>query len=98
MSANTERYFISYSGVKLPLNLVNELNETDRENRNTFFRACYDAQERLLLCQKLVYSEIELEHRYEYHDNGILSKAEITDADGELTVLLFSSTGEALKN
>ncbi len=87
------RYFVSYSGVKLPLKLVNELLDSDRENRNTFFRGLYDADQRLLLLEKLVYGEVELRHRYSYHANGLLSEAEITDADAEVTVLRFDEMG-----
>jgi hypothetical protein len=88
------RYFVSYSGVKLPLQLVNELvNESELQNRNTFFRGYFDAEQRLLLCQKLVYGEVELQHKYSYHDNGALSLAEITDVDDELTLLHFDEAG-----
>lgn len=89
----TCRYFISYSGVKLPLKLVTPLSDAELQNRNTFFLGYFDSQERLLLCRKMVYGEIELEHRYRYYDSGILSEAEITDADGEVTVLQFDETG-----
>ncbi|MDD2761614.1 MAG: DUF6156 family protein [Methylomonas sp.] len=90
------RYFVSYSGVKLPLKLVNELADSDRENRNTFFRGYFDAQQRLLRCEKLVYGELELLHSYQYHDNGVLSQAEITDADGEVTILSFDAEGKPM--
>ena len=90
------RFFISYSGVKLPLKLVTPLTEAELQNRNTFFQGFFDNQERLLVCQKLVYGEIELEHRYSYYDNGVLRTAEITDADGELTVLQFAEAGPLL--
>ena len=87
------RYFISYSGVKLPLKLVNEIEEGGLDNRNTFFRGYYDAQDRLIRCEKRVYGETELLHDYAYYDNGVLRQAEITDADGELTVLSFDTEG-----
>lgn len=87
------RYFTSYSGVKLPLKLVDPLTEDGLNNRNTFFRGYFDTQNRLALCQKLVYGDIELEHRYCYHDNGMLQQAEITDADGEAAVLRFDEQG-----
>jgi hypothetical protein len=32
----TSRYFVSYSGIKLPLKLVNEITETSLNNRNTY--------------------------------------------------------------
>lgn len=93
----TCRYFVSYSGIKLPLKLVNELEQaSDLDNRNTYFRGYYDADQRLLLCENMVYGEIELRHRYSYHPNNVLSEAEITDADGEITVLRFDEQGQPL--
>lgn len=87
------RYFITYSGVKLPLKLVSPLEDAELQNRNTFFRGYFDPRDRLMLCQKMVYGEIELEHRYDYYDSGALQQAEITDADGEVTLLLFDEAG-----
>ena len=49
--------------------------------------------EKLTGFDKLAYGEIELMHRYEYHENGRLSVAEITDIDGEVTMLLFDTDG-----
>ena len=34
---------------------------------------------------------MELMHRYEYHENGKLKRAEITDIDGEVTAISFNS-------
>ncbi len=90
------RYFVSYSGVKLPLNLLNELHDSERKNRNTYFLGFYTADQRLMRCEKRVYGEIELLHRYQYHSNGVLRQAEITDADGELTVLTFDTQGQPI--
>ena len=75
------RYFISYSGVRLPLNFVNEIDETDTENRNTYFCAFYDGKGTMVGCEKRVYGEIEFEHRYSYHPNGRLQRARITLGD-----------------
>jgi uncharacterized protein DUF6156 len=88
---NTEacRYFITYSGVSLPLRLVNEIQPTELDNRNTYFRGQFDAADRLQVLEKLVYGEVELVHRYRYDAEGRLTWAEITDADGEITVLEF---------
>ena len=88
------RYFVSYSGIKLPLKLVNPLEEADLRNRNTFFRGYFDQQERLVACEKMVYGEIELLHRYVYYDSGVLKQAEITNADQEVTVMYFNERGE----
>lgn len=87
------RYFVTYSGVKLPFNLVSELQDHEIQNRNTYFRGYFDEQERLTGFDKLAYGEIELMHRYSYHDNGKLASAEITDIDGELTMVLFGRDG-----
>ena len=86
-------YFTSYTGVKLPFRLVNPLSSGEVENRNTYFQGWFDAAERLTGFDKKVYGEVELTHRYEYHANGALKRAEITDIDGEVTVLEFDADG-----
>jgi hypothetical protein len=91
----TLRYFVTYSGVKLPFNLVSELHAGEVQNRNTYFRGYFDEQDRLSGFDKLAYGDIELIHRYTYHDNGKLRSAEITDIDGETTMLLFNAEGNA---
>jgi hypothetical protein len=37
----------------------------------------------------MVYGEVEMEHRYQYDETGVLRRAEISDIDGEVTVLTF---------
>ena len=90
------RHYVTYSGVRLPLRLVNPLEEADIANRNTYFRAWYDTQGRMVLVQKMVYGEVEVQHRYAYHDNGSLKLAEITEADDESRVLHFNEQGQPL--
>jgi len=87
------RYFLSYTGVKLPLKLLNPLEEADIVNRNTYFRAYYDDQERMIVCQKVVYGEIELEHRYDYYADGTLKRAELVEAEEEPKVMCFNEQG-----
>ena len=89
----TLRFFVTYTGVKLPFKLVNELQSSEVENRNTYFQGYYDTQDRLTGFDKLAYGEIELSHRYTYRSNGKLSAAEITDIDGETTMLIFDMEG-----
>ncbi len=43
---------------------------------------------------KVVYGEIELSHRYEYHGNGVLRRAEIVMLDEEPAVVNFDEAGE----
>jgi hypothetical protein len=90
------RCFITYTGVKLPFKLVNELEAHEIENRNTYLRGYFDEQDRITGFDKLAYGEIELVHRYQYHDNGQLKSAEITDIDGEVTLLTFDMAGKSL--
>lgn len=90
------RYFLTYSGVKLPFNLLNPLEPEQIENRNTYFQGYFDEQNRLFGLQKMVYGELEMEHRYIYHPNGALQSAEIIDIDGEVTVLNFDENGQPL--
>lgn len=90
------RYFTTYTGVKLPFKLVNLLEAGEVENRNTYFLGIFDAEDRLTGFDKVVYGEIELSHRYRYHVNGALSQAEITDIDGEVSILNFAADGSSL--
>lgn len=90
------RYFLTYSGVKLPLKLLTELEPAQLGNRNTYFRGYFDDQDRLIGLQKLVYSEVEMEHRYTYHPGGALRSVEIVDADGECNAMAFDENGEVL--
>lgn len=96
MNTSACRYYVTYSGVKLPLKFVNPLQEADIANRNTYFRTYFDAQERMVLCQKIVYGEVELEHRYTYHDNGQLMQADIRETDDEPRMMRFDAQGVLL--
>jgi hypothetical protein len=60
-------YFTTYSGAKLPLKLVGELDENDMRNRNTYFRGSFDDAGQPIVCEKVGYSEIDLPHEYSYH-------------------------------
>jgi len=95
MSEDQMRYFLTYSGVHLPLNLMSPLEPDAVENRNTYFAAKYDEQGRIVLCRKMVYGEVEFEHRYAYHDNGVLSRAAI-DMEDETRVVEFDERGETI--
>ncbi len=91
--ATVSRYFVSYSGVKLPLKLVNEIDLASLHNRNTYYQGYFDAQGRMLCCQKIVYGEVESEHVYAYYDNGILKHAQIKDGD-EVRDVCFDENGK----
>ena len=86
------RFFVSYSGVKLPVNLVTPIPAESLANRNTFIRAFFDLAGKLTGFDKMVYGEVELAHRYDYHDSGVLKRAEIT-MDEDTVVLWFDETG-----
>jgi Family of unknown function (DUF6156) len=92
MDNDDMRYFLTYSGIKLPLKLVSPLPPDSVANRNTYFGAKFDGHERIVLCRKIVYGEIEFEHRYAYHDNGALRRAEI-EAEDETRVVEFDEQG-----
>jgi hypothetical protein len=87
------RFFVSYTGVKLPFTLVNAIATDDLANRNTFIRAYYDENGLLVGFDKVVYGEVELIHRYAYHDNKVLKRAEITMLDEEPAILWFDESG-----
>lgn len=92
------RYFVSYSGVKLPLNLVNPVEAEALSNRNTFIRAYFDASGALTGFDKMVYGEVELAHRYEYHPNGTLKLAHITMLEEDPVTLTFDETGAQISS
>jgi hypothetical protein len=46
----------------------------------------------MLMCQKIVYSEVESEHLYQYYDSGVLKHALITE-DDEMRELHFNESG-----
>ena len=90
------RYFVTYTGIKLPLNLISPLDPADIKHRNTYMRAYYDESERMTLCQKMVYDEVELEHRYQYHDNGIVKRVQIRFAEEDAGAMCFDENGGVL--
>ena len=85
--ATTCRYFTTYSGIALPFKLVGELDASAINNRNTFYQGYFNADGLLLSLKKIVYNEVEIEHRYSYKPDGTLLCAEITDIDGEVMVV-----------
>lgn len=84
------RYFVSYSGVKLPLNLLNPLEREETANRNTYFCGYYDKAGKMLACEKRVYGEVEFSHIYEYSPSGKLMAAIIQMQGDEPQRLEFS--------
>jgi len=90
-TGETQRYFLTYRGVALPLALTEEVDQAGVKNRGTYFRASYDARGRLVRCEKLVYSEVEMLHVYAYDDAGRLIQATVTTPDEDPQVLSFAS-------
>ena len=88
------RYYTSYSGVNLPLKLVSEIPQDDMRNRNTYYQGCFDQQNRLCICRKIVYGETEFEHRYSYYENGNLKQASISEGEDDITTLSFDEQGK----
>ena len=81
------RYFTSYSGLKLPLRLIGEIDALSIAHRLTYFRAEYDSDDRIRQLEKWVTGRVELRHRYTYDAAGALLESEVTDADGEIAVI-----------
>lgn len=91
----TVRHFVTYSGIRPPARLVEPLEEGGLGHRNTFVRAVYDAEDRLIRFDKMVYGASELTHEYAWHPDGRLASARI-EVDGEATVLAFDADGRPL--
>lgn len=92
----TCRYFVTYSGVRLPFKLVEPIPDGRLAHRNTYIRAFFDHDGALTGFDKMVYGEVELAHRYLYHPNGQLSRAELT-MDEETITLHFDETGDQVQ-
>ena len=91
------RYFTSYTGVQLPLKLVNELDAEGVDKRITYFIGYYDEDERLKIIEKFVYGEIEFSHHYEYNEDDELVKAILIEDDELPRTLVFDKQGMALE-
>lgn len=99
MSITTTRHFVTYTGVKLPLNLNAELTPAEVHNRITFFRAGYDAAGLLLRVEKVVYGEIESFHDYRYYPEGALHEASVVSlAEETRTLMQFDPAGTLLSS
>lgn len=83
------RHYASYTGVSLPLKLISPLEGDDLDRRITYFRGYYDAESRLVSLEKVVYGEIEFEHRYQYHPDGRIKSAEVLEPDEEPRMMHF---------
>ena len=94
-NAVCSRYFVSYTGIKLPVRMVNPLEEKDLSNRNTFIIAYFDKDDRMIGFEKMVYSAIELSHYYDYHPSGLLKSAEIM-MDDVTTFLEYDEAGNMI--
>ncbi len=85
-------FFVTYTGVKMPFKLVEPIPAAALTHRNTFIKAWFDAGGALMGFDKMVYGEIELAHRYSYHGNGALRRAEVS-MDEETVVACFDEAG-----
>ena len=90
-----DQYFLSYSSVRLPLNLVSPITPESIPNRNTYFGANLE-NGRICLIHKRVYGDIELSHRYQYYPDGTLKTAEIQTIDDECIKLTFDTNGKVI--
>jgi len=92
----TLRYFVTYTGVKPPVKLLDEMPATGLTNRNTYFRGWYNADEQLVKLEKAVYDGIELRHDYLYHPNGRIAQATIELPGEQTTVMTWDDEGKLL--
>ena len=87
------RYFVTYTGVTLPFNFVNEIEPAALTNRNTYYCVYYDKSGRLMEFEQFAYGAVELAHRYEYHDNGALRRVEILMPEEDPLIKCFDDQG-----
>lgn len=95
-SFHSRRFFASSLGVALPLRLVSELEPEAIKNRNTFFVAYFDASNRMLGCDNMVYGDRVFHHRYEYHEHDAIRRAVIFADGEEQGMLVYDEVGKLL--
>lgn len=83
------RHYVSYTGVNLPLKLITPLEDESAAGRITYMRAYYDDAGLLRVVEKMVYGEVEFEHRYDYYDDGRIKSAQLSEPDEEPQILQF---------
>ena len=83
------RHYVSYSGVNLPLRLITPLEDDSLDRRITYFRGYYNDREQLVALEKVVYGEVEFEHRYQYYPDGRIKSAELIEVDEEPRIVQF---------
>lgn len=91
------RFYVSYTGVKLPVKMVNPLEEKDLSNRNTFIIAYFDKDDRMVGFEKMVYAALELSHYYDYYPSGVLKTAEIM-MDDLTTFIEYDEAGTMISS
>ena len=90
------KYYASYSGVNLPQKLVGEL-ENGVERRMTYFIGYFDDIAQLVRVEKIVYSEVEFDHVYEYDSEGAIQKAVVTVDGDEPRTMVFDVQGRPVE-
>lgn len=76
-------YYVTYSGVGLPLKLVSPIDENDLYLRNTYFRQYTNDQNQKIIIEKIVHGRVEMVHKYTYDQENRVIEVEITDTDEE---------------
>ncbi len=87
-----QRFFVSYTGVKLPFTLVNPIAADALSNRNTFIRAYFDARACCAASTRWSMARSNFPTLC-YHDNGALRHAAIVMLDEEPAELAFDAAG-----
>jgi len=85
----TCRHYVTYTGVKLPLKLVSPIEGETLDGRITYIRAYYDKENNLVGLEKVVYDEIEFEHRYTYYSDGRIKSAVLIEPDQSPRIMSF---------
>jgi hypothetical protein len=83
------RYYVSYTGISLPLKLITPIEGEDLGRRITYFRGYYNDQDQLIALEKVVYGEVEFEHRYQYYPDGRLKSTELLESDESPRIMQF---------
>ena len=90
-------YYRSWGGYRHPISLQSRISKEEAEDRaaggKAYLISSFDAQGRLVRVIKMLKGSIFFEFVYEYHPNGKLKTATITNAKGETSLRRYDERG-----
>lgn len=82
-------YFESFSGYKIPLNLVGQITKEESLSKKSFYVGYYGKDGQLQRVEKYYDGVIFFAHDYEYYASGSVKTSTVKNKDGVVTLNSF---------